>query len=213
MRNLPPIICWGVWIARNRSIFSDKETPVETIALQCTAILSNIPESEEKRNPKQIRAEQIKAGVPWAYFDGASQNNLAGVVLIIHLNENQVLKASLGIGTGTNNFAELSALKLLLCWLMQRNIVTVQIFGDSLNVIKWVNGQSRCQNYILRPLLEEIQNLKFSFNVFSLCHIYREHNEAADKLSKEGLQQNMVSWRITEEDYRQIRVSNQPPYV
>lgn len=56
MRNLPPIICWGVWIARNKSIFSDKETPVETITLQCTVILSNIPESKEKRNPKQIRA-------------------------------------------------------------------------------------------------------------------------------------------------------------
>jgi len=43
-------------------------------------------------NPKQIREEQIKAGIPWAYFDVASQNNLAGAGLIIHLNENQVLK-------------------------------------------------------------------------------------------------------------------------
>eukprot|EP00253_Pinus_taeda_P032437 PITA_32437 len=115
MRNLPPIICWGVWISRNRSIFMDKETSAESIAIQCTSILSNIPELEEERNPRQIREEQIKEGVPWAYFDRAPQNNKARAGMIIHLNENQTLKASVGLGMGTNNYAELSALKLLLC--------------------------------------------------------------------------------------------------
>eukprot|EP00253_Pinus_taeda_P004599 PITA_04599 len=31
--NLPPIISWGIWIAKNRCIFLDKETPVETIVV------------------------------------------------------------------------------------------------------------------------------------------------------------------------------------
>lgn len=60
MRNLPPIICWGFWIARNRCIFLDKETSSESIALQCTSIFSNILETEEGRNLRQIREEQIK---------------------------------------------------------------------------------------------------------------------------------------------------------
>ena len=125
LRNLPPIICWGIWIARNRFIFQDKETTVESIAIQCTSIYSNIPDSEEERMPRQVREEQIKEGVPWAYFDEASQNNKAGAGLIIHINERHSLKASVGLGSGSNNFAELSALKLLLCWLIHRNIFTV----------------------------------------------------------------------------------------
>ena len=66
---------------------------------------------------------------------------------------------------------------------------------------------------MLKSLLEEIQALKISFNSFSLCHIYREHNESADKLFKEGLQQNMGSWKIVDEDHGQIRVLDQPPHL
>eukprot|EP00253_Pinus_taeda_P016222 PITA_16222 len=213
MRNLPPIICWGVWIARNRSIFNDKTLPVEAIAIQRSAILSSIPDPEDTRKKSQSREEQIRSGLSWAYFDGASQNNSAGAGIIIHLNESHSLMASVGIGSESNHFVELSALKLLLCWLIHRHIFAIQIFGDSLNVVKWVNGNSRCLNYILRPLLEEIMILKQSFNVFSIEHIYRDQNEAADNLSKGGLQQAVGIWKLTEKIHEQIRVSDLPPYA
>lgn len=213
MRNLPPIICWGIWIARNRKIFNDRSPSAESIAIQSTAILSSIPEPEETRKSTQRREEQVRNGIPWAYFDGASQDNLAGAGIIIHLSTSHSLKASVGLGTGTNNFSELSALKFLLCWLIHRNIFTVQIFGDSLNAVNWVNGKNRCQNYLLRPLLEEIQNLKSFFNVFTIEHIYRDRNEAADRLSKDGLQQAMGTWRLTEKIHDQIHVSDHPPCV
>lgn len=185
---------------------------MESIAIQSTSIYSNIPKSEEERMPRQIKEEQIKEGVPWAYFDGASQNNKVGAGLIIHIIKSHSLKASVGLGNGSNNYIELSALKLLLCWLIHMNIFTVQIFGDSLNVIKWANDQSRCQNYSLLPLLEEIQQLKLSFNTFSSHHIYRERNKDADKLSKEGLQQDLGRWRIEEEINGSVHHSDQPPH-
>lgn len=213
MRNLPLIICWGVWIARNRCIFQDKETPVTATAIQCVSIYSSIPDPEVKKSQAQIKAGNIKEGIPWAFFDGASQNNRAGAGMVIHVNANHILKASVGLGTGTNNFAEMSALRLLLCWLIQRNILTIQIFGDSLNVINWVNGKSSCKNQILKPLLEDLQVLKTSFNSFSLCHIYRDSNDSADKLSKEGLQQNMGVWKIVEDRQGQIHTSDQPPHA
>ena len=49
--------------------------------------------------------------------------------------------------------------------------------------------------------------------MFSLCHIYRERNDSADKLSKEDMQQDLGSWRVAEEDYGQIHVSDQPPHT
>eukprot|EP00253_Pinus_taeda_P029860 PITA_29860 len=213
LKNLPPIISWGVWIARNKATFQEVFIPAESIAIQSSAIFSSIPEPEESRNKPLNRAEQIRPNMPWAYFDGASQNQTAGAGLVIHLNESHSISASVGIGSGSNNFAEMSALKLLLCWLIQRHIFAIQIFGDSLNVTKWLNGNNRCQNYMLRPLLEEIMILKQSFNVFYLDHIYRNKNEDADKLSKEALQQAMGSWQVTEFQQGHAQISTQPPFV
>ena len=82
-----------------------------------------------------------------------------------------------------------------------------------MNVVNWVLGKHRCQHYMLMSLLEEIQLLKQQFNVFTIDHIYREFNEEADRLSKEGLQQAVGSWRVTEQDHDQIRVSDLPPDI
>eukprot|EP00253_Pinus_taeda_P025127 PITA_25127 len=136
LRNLPPILCWGIWIARNRSIFNEKSTPVEVIAIQSSAILTSILEPEGPSSSNQRKEILLKEGIPWAFFDGAAQNNSTGAGIIIHLSPSHSLKASVGLGMGTNNFAELSDLKLLLCWLIHRQILKVQIFGDSSNVVK-----------------------------------------------------------------------------
>ena len=133
----------------------DKDTPCETIAIPCISIFTSIPESEEERTPRQVREEQIKEGITWAFFDGASnQRNICGERIVIHLNAQKCLKSSMGLGAGTNNFVELQTLKLLLCWLIHLGLRSVQIFSDSQNVIKWFNGEYRCQNYMLIPLLE-----------------------------------------------------------
>eukprot|EP00253_Pinus_taeda_P015079 PITA_15079 len=211
LRNLPPILCWGIWIARNRSIFREQSTPAESIAMQSLAILSSIPVPEAPRKTGQKKVEQIREGIPWAYFDGAAQNNAAGAGIFIHINPTHSLKAAVGLGPSSNNFVELSALKLLLCWLISKNIFSVQIFGDSLNVINWVIGKYRCQNYMLRPLLDEIQSLKIRFNPFFIDHIYRDKNEEADRFSK-GVQLVVDSWMITEHAHDQIRVSDLPPH-
>jgi len=79
-----------------------------------------------------------------------------------------------GLGAGTNNYADFQTLKLLLCWLIHLGLRSVQVFGDSHNVIKWFNGEYRCQNYMLDPLLEEVINVKQHFNSIIVCHIYRE---------------------------------------
>lgn len=145
MRNLPLVFFWGVWLARNKCLFQDIITPSSVIASNCVAIYSAIPAPEGKNPPNRDKPVIIKEGIPWAFFDGASQNNKAGAGISIYLNSDHFLKAAVGLGSGSNNYAELAALHLLLCWLLQRNISTIQIFGDSLTVIKWVNGNVSCQ--------------------------------------------------------------------
>lgn len=72
LRNLPLIFFWGVWLARNKSIFHDKTIPTSVIASNCAAIYSAIPVPEVKISSSRDKPLIIKEGTPWAFFDGAS---------------------------------------------------------------------------------------------------------------------------------------------
>lgn len=47
----------------------------------------------------------------------------------------------------------------------------------------------------------------------SVMHLSRERNDMADKLSKDGIEQAVGSWRIREETNGESYVSDQPPYA
>lgn len=64
LRNLPATICWGIWIARNRHIFQEKETEAVQIKIRCLSIYSIILDAEDKRESRKVAEEQIKEGVP-----------------------------------------------------------------------------------------------------------------------------------------------------
>ena len=44
---------------------------------------------------------------------------------------------SVGLGRGTNNFAELMSLRLLLLFALEQGCLSLQVFGDSMLVIEW----------------------------------------------------------------------------
>eukprot|EP00253_Pinus_taeda_P030540 PITA_30540 len=213
LRNLPPIFFWGLWLARNKCLFQDLDISSTSVATNSAAIYSSIPPPETKKAQNRDTPLIINEGSPWAFFDGASQQNRAGARICIHLNHDHSIRASVGLGQGSNNYAELSALRLLMCWSIQRNILSIQIFGDSMNVVKWVNGNAMCQNQILKTILDDIVSLKSRFLNFSLCHTFRDKNTTADQLSKAGLQQNLGSWSIEELRQGQIVSTKQPPFA
>jgi len=55
-------------------------------------------------------------------------------------------------------------------------------------VIIWLREASDMQKLHLRPIYEEVLNIKINFNEVSFCHVDIERNILADALSKEGLQ-------------------------
>jgi ribonuclease HI len=61
----------------------------------------------------------------------------------------------MGLGLGTNNYAELMAIKLLLLFAGEKGVQTIQIFGDSMIVINWIHKAQKCHNILLQPILEE----------------------------------------------------------
>ena len=93
-----------------------------------------------------------------------------------------------GLGEGTNNFAELRDLRLLMIKAMEWGCRSLQIFGDSMIIINWENGIQRCHIIRLLPFLEDIFLFKQHFDSLSITHVYRERNKMDETLSKEGAQ-------------------------
>lgn len=94
----------------------------------------------------------------------------------------------MGLGWGTNNYANLNSLRHLLLFSLEKHYTSIQIFGDSQLIINWINGSYHCYVHTLRDLLDETIGLKSKFESFVCCHIYRERNEVPDFLSKEVAQ-------------------------
>ena len=87
---------------------------------------------------------------------------------------------------------------MLLIFAHEKGIQGIQIFGDSMIVINWMNNAQRCHNIHLTPILEEVAQLKSTFNLITFTHIYRERNSEADRCSKEAAAVFQPSWEIEE---------------
>ena len=119
----------------------------------------------------------------------------------------------MGLGSGTNNFAELMTLKLLLCFAIERNCKKLQVFGDSMVVINWINKTQRCRNTSLDTLFEEVYRILANFESISFKHVYRERNMEANKLSKAGLNLQWGTWKIIEKKETEANEYYRRPFL
>lgn len=118
-RTIPLLIPWGTWLARNQAIFMDSVFPIGRLVAEGATIFEIIPIPQASFPSRAVVQELISYSKPWAYLDGASDiNGRCGTDLIIHFSKEKAIKASIGMGHGSNNFAELKALHLLLSWLI-----------------------------------------------------------------------------------------------
>ena len=124
---------------------------------------------------------------PCGFFDGASTNNLGGASFCLYLNVSHHFEFVLGVGDSTNTKAELLGLWDLLHTSHMMAIPLSHIFGDSSVIINWAKGSTDLSPPKLFHWCGKTRNLITCFLDLSLCHIYREHNQIADRLSKTAL--------------------------
>ena len=134
--------------------------------------------------------------MPWAFFYGASQNQVCGGGSILHLSQNHSFQFQMGLGYGSKKFAELMALKLLLYFSLEKGCKNIHIFGDSLIIINWVNKVQHFQILDLLTLYEEVLRLWTSFDHITCHHVYKEWNAIADRLSKDGIGMDFGTWKF-----------------
>ena len=124
---------------------------------------------------------------PCGFFDGASAKNIGGVGICLYLNMSHSFKFALGAGTCTNTKAELIGLWALLHIAQVMGIPSLNIFWDSLIIINWVKGTDALSPPDLSHWCRDTRKLCTCFLDLSFSHIYREHNQLADNLSKFAL--------------------------
>ena len=91
-------------------------------------------------NQRELLILEIDRGTPWGFFDGATQHNVCGGGALLYLSVSHFFELSVGLGEGLNNFVELLSLKILLLFTVEKGCRKINFYGDSMNVISWING-------------------------------------------------------------------------
>ena len=116
---------------------------------------------------------KIIKGKIWNLINEASQKkkNLSVAQEALSILQILVSYPSLKIWNTLNNFVQLFSLKLLLELVDFLHIFVLNISGDTIVVIKWIQGTNKMKNYIFLPLYQNFIQLKRIF--FShMLHTY-----------------------------------------
>jgi len=119
-----------------------------------------------------------------AYVDGGSLGNPgpSGIGVVIDGSTNGTIRIAKWIGHQDNNVAEyLALLEALQCALGLR-ARALHVFSDSEVVVRQMRGEYTCRSPRLYSLHWICRKLARSFD-FSISHVRREHNTAANRLA------------------------------
>lgn len=129
------------------------------------------------------------------YADGGSRGNPgpAGSGAIIRDEAGAtVVTVSEFLGTATNNVAEytavlrgLESLRDVLGALAAQ--AEVQVYMDSMLVVRQMSGEWKLKNEGLKPLAARVHSAASSFKHVTFAHIYRDKNADADRLANEAM--------------------------
>ena len=125
---------------------------------------------------RDIHVKVMDTSKPWGYFDGSAQGDppICGSGVYLYFSDTHYIHHKVGQEEGTNNYAEMTALKHLMQASIENGCRSLQIFGDSMNIINWENEIHRCHSLMLLSLLEEVLILKHHFDTFFITDVYRE---------------------------------------
>jgi ribonuclease HI len=129
-----------------------------------------------------------------AYIDGGSRGNPGEAGLGVYFPG--VVRIAEYLGTGTNNFAEYSALLTAVRFAVFSRCEELRVFADSELVVKQIKGEYQVRNEGIRLLYDSSVRWISLLPRFSISHIRREENKEADRLANHAMdtRRNSVKW-------------------
>lgn len=126
------------------------------------------------------------------FTDGGARGNPgpAAYGYVLETEDGTVLDArGEAIGVATNNIAEYRALVAGLAKAVELGVDEVDVVSDSELLVKQMRGEYRVKNEALRALSLEAAALARRLRRVGYTAVRREHNELADRLVNEALDQ------------------------
>ncbi len=133
------------------------------------------------------------------FTDGGARGNPGPAAFAYVLEaENGTVLAAHGeaIGVATNNVAEYRALVAGLAKAAELGVDEVEVISDSELLVKQMRGEYRVKSAALRELSLEAARLARELRSVSYTAVRREHNELADRLVNEALDQAAQDARL-----------------
>jgi ribonuclease HI len=129
-----------------------------------------------------------------AYIDGGSRGNPGEAGIGVYCPG--VVRIAEYLGTGTNNFAEYSALLTALRFGVFSRCEELQVFADSELVVKQIKREYQVKNEGIRLLFDSAVRWITLIPRFSISHVRRENNHEADKLANLAMdtRRNSILW-------------------
>lgn len=125
-----------------------------------------------------------------AHVDGGSRGNPGpaayGVVMETTAGERVAAFAKF-LGETTNNFAEYQGLLATLDYALKHNHLRLSVVTDSELMARQISGRYKVRSFDLKPLYEKARAMIARLESFSIRHVPREHNRAADRLVNQAL--------------------------
>ena len=122
--------------------------------------------------------------------DGGARGNPgpAAIAAVVATPDGEVLEQrSERIGDATNNVAEYRAVLLGIDRARALGATELELVGDSELIVRQVLGDYRVKDGALRKLHTQVRKALDGFDRWSIRHVRREENEAADALVNEAL--------------------------
>jgi ribonuclease HI len=150
------------------------------------------------------------------YVDGSLKLDGGGAGVLFISPRGEQLKYILQIlWEVSNNEAEYEALLHGLRLAISLGIKRLLVYGDSLLVVQQVNKEWDCNKETMEAYVQEVSKLENKFSGLEILRVLREHNVAADVLSKLGSTRAQVPAGVFVQELKQpsICLSPQSPPV
>jgi ribonuclease HI len=129
------------------------------------------------------------------FTDGGARGNPgpAAAAFVLEAENGTILEArGQAIGVATNNVAEYRALVAGLERALEAGVDELEVVSDSELVVKQMRGEYKVKNRALQELSVEAARLAREIGKVSYRAVRREHNELADRLVNEALDQELA---------------------
>ncbi|UCD09909.1 MAG: ribonuclease HI family protein [Dehalococcoidales bacterium] len=124
------------------------------------------------------------------YTDGGAEPNPGPGAIGVVIQDQQgktIATISKAVGRVTNNQAEYMAVIAALEKAISLGIDEVEMYADSELIVRQISGRYRVKNAALKPLYQNVIELKDRLKSFSITHIPRNLNKEADRLAGEAV--------------------------